>query len=55
MKKYTVWVSNADAIAEICEIDHDLLRYENLAWDDAVRLIRQSIDQGFLVIMAAEV
>lgn len=46
MKKYTLWVSNASCIAEILELGNDLLRYDNLSWDELIQLQKYSLRQG---------
>lgn len=51
MKKYTVWISDADCLADIIEVDQDLLRYDGLAWDDAIKLFKLSLEQGYTCIM----
>ena len=52
MKKYSVWVSNADNLADIMELNHDLISYEGLLWDDALKLVKTSLEQGFLCVIA---
>lgn len=54
MKFFTVWVTNAEDILSICEIDIDLLRYDHRTWDQALDLFNQSLEQGYTCIMIAE-
>ena len=51
MKKYTVWVSNADSLADVLEVGQDLLRYDGLTWDDAMKLQKMSLEQGYTFII----
>ena len=51
MKKYTVWVSNAACLADILEINQDLIRYDGLVWDDAMKLFKLSLEQGYTCIV----
>lgn len=50
-KRYTVWISNADCLADVLEIDQDLLHFDDLLWDDAMKLFKLSLEQGYTCIM----
>ena len=53
--RFTVVVSTAESLADLLELGNDLLEYESLGWDDALRLIELSVSRGFRCIMIREV
>ena len=53
-KTFTCWVSNADNLNDLLEVENDLLRYVNLSWSDCMEIFRLSLSQGYTCILVRE-